>query len=158
VTRNSFKEAMSYLACGVSVLTCRDEKAAYGMTISSLTSVGLNPPTVLVCVEGKSRMLEAMRLSRHFGVTVLREEQEQVGLRFCDPKISYANRFKDTPHEIINGCPLILGGLAVMTCEVVQEVAVSENIVFFGRVTHVESHSGKPLVYFHRDWQKLAST
>nr|AIA17633.1 Flavin reductase like domain protein [uncultured bacterium] len=158
MSKSKFKEAMSHLATGVSILTCSEGSNHFGMTISSLSSVGLNPPTVSICVEGQSRMLEVMRRTRCFGVTVLSVDQQAVGMQFSNPQIPYADRFKDLDFEVINGCPLIKAGLAMMTCEIVLEHTISENVVIFGRTTHVEAHHGKPLVYFHRDWQKLALT
>jgi flavin reductase (DIM6/NTAB) family NADH-FMN oxidoreductase RutF len=101
-------------------------------------------------------MVEVIRNARRFGVSVLRAEQQSIGKTFAHPQTPYADRFKGSAYEIINQCPLIQGGLAMMTCEVVHEVPISENVVFFGRVTHVESHSGQPLVYFLRNWQELA--
>jgi hypothetical protein len=38
----------------------------------------------------------------------------------------------------------------------VRDVAISENVVFFGEVTHAESQPGEPLVYFYRDWREIA--
>lgn len=147
---------MSLLASGVSVLTCRDNNRDFGMTISSLSSVGVNPPTVLVCVEGRSAMIEAIRNSRVFGVTILGETQREIGVRFADSQMAFADRFKATPHEVINHCPLIEGGLAKIICELEQEHAVSGNVVFLGRVTYIETHVDAPLVYFHRDWRNLS--
>lgn len=157
MTANKFKEAMARVATGVSVLTCKDGSDLYGMTISSLTSVGLNPPTISVCVEGKSNMVAALRQVRRFGVTVLSESQIHVGKIFSHPQTPYASRFKEVPHEIINNSPLILGGLALLTCDIVHEVPMSENVVFFGRLTHIESHKGSPALYYHRNWARISS-
>ena len=100
-------------------------------------------------------MVDAIRRSRSFGVTILRDNQESLGIRFASPHFSSAERFKDTPYEIINNCPLIKGGLAEMSCVLEHETALSENTVFFGRVNHIEAYAGKPLIYFHRQWQRL---
>lgn len=156
MTRSNFKEAMAHLASGISVLTCKTGKENFGMTISSLRCVGVNPPTVSVCVEGQSRMVQAIREARSFGVTVLRQEQLQIGRHFADSDLSHADRFKHIRYEMIDECPVIAGGLAEMACAVVQEVCISENVVFYGEVIHVKSQPGEPLVYYYRDWRELA--
>lgn len=155
MTKNHFKDAMSLLASGVSVLTCRDKDKNFGITISSLASVGVNPPTVMVCVEGQSPVVAAIRNSRRFGVTILRSDQEQIGVRFASSQLSFEDRFAATKHEVLNDSPLLEGGLAKMTCDLEQEVSVSANVVFFGRISFVEAHEGEPLIYFHRNWRNL---
>lgn len=155
MTRSHFKEAMSLLASGVSILTCQQGEDLCGITISSLTSVDLDPPTILVCVDGKSALAPVLRNTRSFGVTILREDQLEIGQRFSNPKFSNLDRFKSVQVETINNCPLIRGGLAQMTCDLQHEVFLSENFVFFGRITHIEAHVGRPLIYFHRQWQTL---
>lgn len=155
MTQDRFKEAMSLLASGVSILTCQDGEKKFAMTISSLSSIGVSPPMVTVCVEGKAAMVSAIRNSRLFGVTILSEAQVDIGIRCSDPQISNEERFNATPHEVINNCPLIKGGLAKIICVLAQEVSVSNNVIFFGQIKHLESSTGKPLVYFHRNWHRL---
>jgi len=157
VTRSSFKEAMAHLASGISVLTCAHEKELFGMTISSLKSVGLDPPTVSVCVEGRSQMIEAIRKAGSFGVTLLRQEQRHLGEHFADVQLSHADRFKHIAYRVVKGCPLIEGGLSAMACKVAQEVSIAENVVFYGHITHVQSEPGDPLIYYYRDWRELKS-
>lgn len=100
-------------------------------------------------------MIGAIRRSRTFGITILREDQEHLGIRFAGAHLTAAERFKGTSYEIINGCPLLRDGLAEMSCVLEHEVSLSENTVFFGRVNYIEAHPGKPLVYFHRQWRHL---
>lgn len=157
MTSINFKDAMGHLASGISVLACKSSEGVFGITISSLKSVGVKPPTVSVCVEGQSQMINAIREAGKFGVTVLRQEQQQIAKHFSDAKVSQSDRFSQIRYELINECPIVVGGLSAMTCSVIQEVKISGNVVFYGEVTDVQSYPGEPLIYYFREWRGLAA-
>ena len=157
MTSINFKDAMGHLASGISVLACKSSDGLCGITISSLKSVGIQPPTISVCVEGQSQMINAIRESGKFGVTVLRQEQCEIAKHFANANIPQTERFSQMRYELINGCPIIVGGLSAMTCSVIQEIKISGNVVFFGEVTDVQSNPGDPLIYYFREWHALAT-
>jgi flavin reductase (DIM6/NTAB) family NADH-FMN oxidoreductase RutF len=66
-----FRTALGRFATGVTVVTCRVDGADHAMTANSLTSVSLEPPLVLVCVERETRFHEAILTATHWGVSVL---------------------------------------------------------------------------------------
>ena len=70
-----FREAMSHLASGVTVVTTRQGGIDHAMTASAFTSVSLDPPLVLVCVDKTTRFHQAVALSRYWGASVLAGSQ-----------------------------------------------------------------------------------
>ena len=82
---DDFKNALSGWASGVSVVTTRDAGLAYGLTVSSFTSVSLDPPVVLVCLGHGNRLHEMIASSKRFAVSLLARDQEAASNHFASP-------------------------------------------------------------------------
>ena len=55
VGSEEFRHALAHWATGVAVLTCRWQTRPYALTVTSFSSVSLDPPLVLVCIGKQSR-------------------------------------------------------------------------------------------------------
>src|SRR4051794_2297448 len=78
------RSLMTYFPTGVTVVTAIDEQnTPYGMTCSSLTSVCLDPPTVLVSLTTTSATLRYALERGVFGLTLLDVEAQDVAKRFA---------------------------------------------------------------------------
>src|SRR5437899_2736502 len=73
-----FKQVMGQFTTGVTVVTTRSKDGLAGLTVNSFTSVSLDPPLVLICVDLYSTALPFFRASGNFAVNVLTSEQEDV--------------------------------------------------------------------------------
>src|SRR5262245_15141873 len=80
-----FAEALSALAGGVVVVTCRLDGRPWGTTVTAFASVSAHPPTVLVSLDAGSAAAEAIVQSRRFGVSMLGEEQLEVARHVSAP-------------------------------------------------------------------------
>lgn len=49
-----FRDVIGHFASGVTVITAREQGADYGATVSAVTSLSLEPPMLLVCLNWKS--------------------------------------------------------------------------------------------------------
>lgn len=70
------RRAMSRFATGVAVITTGDDAGPQGMTVNSLTSVSLEPPLLLVCLNAATRTAAALLGSGRFAVNILGARQE----------------------------------------------------------------------------------
>ncbi len=80
---DDFKNTMSTWASGVSVVTTRADGLAYGLTVSSFTSVSLDPPLILVCLGHGNRLCEMIGRSNRFAVSLLSRDQEAASNHFA---------------------------------------------------------------------------
>ncbi|MQS39982.1 flavin reductase family protein, partial [Streptomyces katsurahamanus] len=81
---SEFREMMASFPTGVSVVTARDSSAApWGMTCSSLCSLSVNPPTLLICLRTESPTLRAVLTSGAFAVNLLHGGAERVAALFA---------------------------------------------------------------------------
>jgi flavin reductase (DIM6/NTAB) family NADH-FMN oxidoreductase RutF len=123
---------MGNFATGITVVTTKDRSGApYGLTVNSFTSVSLNPVLVLVCLDNKLSGLQTFKESRHFGVSILSEHQEDLSRMF-------AKKDSEKPPSIYFegklGLPLLNNSLAIMECETVEVYAGEDHQIFLGEV------------------------
>lgn len=117
------------------------------MTASTVASVSLDPPLVLVCVARNNDMHPALHGARHFVLNVLAADQEPLARRFADLA---DDRFAGVPvHDNAAGVPVLDGGAATIECERRSAVPAGDHTVFFGLVTGGQVTARPPLVH-HR--------
>src|SRR5881628_156588 len=111
-----FRQLLSRFATGVTVVTTRDPAGRpVGMTASSVASVSLEPPLVLVSVDRKNDMYPALQAAKRFVLNVLAADQEAISRRFA---AEHPNRFDGVGYtENEDGLPLLDGVLATIACE-----------------------------------------
>ena len=74
--RASFKLAMRRFPAAVSVITAADQTRRHGMTATAVTSLSLDPPSLIVCINRSTLLHDVMLLGRHFCVNVLRDDED----------------------------------------------------------------------------------
>ena len=154
VTSDKFRQVMGNFATGVTVVTTLDQDGKpYGLTVNSFTSVSLDPILVLVCLDDKLSGLQAFKDSKHFGVSVLSENQEDASRLFAKKD---SERPANIYFEGTLGMPLLRNSLAIMECETVAMYPGGDHIILLGQVLAAElMDASKPLLYFRGNYQRL---
>ena len=128
------------------------------MTVNSFTSVALDPPLVLVCIEKNVRTLNLILESGLFAVSVLRADQGPWSDRFAGRDAENSNRFDDIPtHTAITGAPIIADALAYFDCVVESTHDGGNHTILLARVVAAHRAEGEPLLYWNRDYRSLKS-
>lgn len=155
---NEFKQAMQLWASGVTVVaTYTEQGGAQGMTATSFSSVSLEPPQILVCLNSKTDTGEGIQKSQHFSVNILTTEQEVVSNEFAGGA-NQQKRFDNVSwHKGLFGMPIIEGCLSNLECRVLQQVRAGTHWIFVGEVLNAVCHSGDPLLYYRSAYRKLMS-
>lgn len=153
---NDFKKAMQLWASGVTVVTTyTGELGAKGMTATSFSSVSLEPPQVLVCINGNADTGEDIQACQHFAVNILTAEQEAISNEFAGGA-SQEERFANVSwHKGKQGMPILQDSLTSLECRVLQQVRAGTHWIIVGEVLDVECRSGDPLLYFRSAYRKL---
>lgn len=154
VTSAEFRALVGRFATGVTVVTTRCDGILYGTTASSMTSVSLDPPTLLVCMNKSSTTGRAIATSRHFAVNVLAEDQSELSSRFARPGSSFAGLRVGHGHR---GAPVLPDSLATFECRVTDEVVAGTHVVIIGEVERAEGRAGLPLTYFRGRLGRLST-
>jgi flavin reductase (DIM6/NTAB) family NADH-FMN oxidoreductase RutF len=149
-----FRRVLAQFASSVTAVTTRDAAGrALGLTVTAFSSVSLDPPLVLVCVDARSETHVGFRESGTFGVSILAEEQEDVSRRFA---WSGAAKFDGT--ELVagsTGVPLVAGALAHIECRLVAAHPAGDHTIYVGEIVALTTRPGRPLVYHQGRYRRL---
>jgi flavin reductase (DIM6/NTAB) family NADH-FMN oxidoreductase RutF len=152
-----FRAAMGSFAAGVTVITALDAAGIpQAMTATSFSSLSLDPPLCLVCMDRRARAYVPLLTQGCFGVSILSADQEEISSRFAAP---VADRFAGVSWRpgAATGCPMIVGALAFLECHLVEVHAGGDHDILVGRVDTVKVRDGKPLVYWRGRYAGLHS-
>jgi flavin reductase (DIM6/NTAB) family NADH-FMN oxidoreductase RutF len=157
-TPELFRRVLGTFATGITVITAECAPGeVHGMTANSFTSVSLDPPLVLVCVDQNARLLSYLKTERRFGVSILRDSQQRVSEFFAEPQQNRADyprlgiRFLWTD----TGIPLLEDALAHLACNVVAQYMAGDHTIFLGEVESLEICDGQPLLYCRRQYGRF---
>lgn len=148
VEPDRFRAALGALPTGVTVVTANGPQGPSGATANAVTSLSLEPPLMLACLDRGSRTLEAVRAAGHFGVNGLAAEQEDLALRFSS-KDPHPEKWRKVDWTESHGIPRISGALLWVACELRDLIDGGDHLVITGSVLETEGAEGDPLI-FHR--------
>ena len=151
-----YRDAWSRFATGVTVInTIEPDGSVHGMTASSVTSVSLDPPLVLVVI-GETRQSHALIESTgRFGMSILDAGQTEIAKHFATPPES-RGKLDSTHIKQLSGTPVIADAIASMDCKVSAAYKAGDHTVFIGEVESIEVGEGDPLVWFQRQFGGFA--
>lgn len=146
--------AMRAWTTGVVVVTATYKGERHGMTVSSFTSVSLDPALIIISLQTASRTHELVSQAGTFAVTILSADQKLISERFAG-RIDNTDRFDGLETEtLVTGAPLLKGGLAYLDCRVTQSIPSGMNTLFLAEVVAARGEApGQPLVYHDRQYR-----
>lgn len=146
----TFKRAAARYPTGVVIVSARTGSHDHAMTVNSFTTVSLEPPLVLFCVERDARFHDAVTHKGHFGVSILAAQHRSVATWLSTPGRPLVGQLDQIPHEYSpNGCALIGGALAHLEAEITDVHSAGDHSIVVGLVTHLAMPDvpAAPLVY-----------
>ncbi len=144
--RELFREVIGHFMTGVTVITTTEAGRDHGMSASAVSSLSLDPPMLLACLNDRSPTQQAISRSRRFCVNVLAEDQLELALRFARPA---DDKFAGVAtHRGALDVPVLSDALATLQCRVDDDVVGGTHRVFLARVQHAQAREGTPLAYF----------
>jgi flavin reductase (DIM6/NTAB) family NADH-FMN oxidoreductase RutF len=154
---DQLRQAMRSWTSGVTILAASFAGERHGMTVSSFTSIALEPPVIMISLQTDSRTHNLIAQSNTFAVTILAHDQREISDRFAGRIPEVADRFEGIETEtLVSGAPFIIGGLAYLDCRVTQEITVGTNTLYLAEVVAARGNgSGKALIYHDRKYHNL---
>jgi flavin reductase ActVB len=148
--QTAFRNAMARFASGVTVVTARNADGAFvGFTASAFSSLSLDPPLLLVCLQKDADCYRAFMESDNFAVSILAHGQAEIAMRFATKAI---DKLADTPVTLgtIAGLPLVSGASAHCECRMHQRVNGGDHTILVGQVIRAEISDAEPLLHYDR--------
>jgi flavin reductase (DIM6/NTAB) family NADH-FMN oxidoreductase RutF len=148
VTPEEFRAALGAYATGVTVVTAVGSDGPSGATANAVTSLSLDPPMMLACLDRGSRTLASVRAQGRFGVNALAAGQESLAERFSakDPEPA---KWEDVEWSQRLELPRLAGALMWVACELRDLIDGGDHLILTGNVLEADSREGQPLL-FHR--------
>lgn len=147
-----FRAALGRFATGIAVVTTTVGGEDHAMTANAFTSVSLDPPIVLVCVEKVARFHDAVLEAGVWGVSVLAEHAGAVSTWFATRGRPLHTQFEGVrltrgPHT---GVPLLGDALSTLECRTRSVHDGGDHVVVLGDALWVDvpAPQGLPLVYW----------
>jgi flavin reductase (DIM6/NTAB) family NADH-FMN oxidoreductase RutF len=158
VSADDFKNALQLWASGVTVVTTQSEKfGVQGMTVSAFSSVSVEPPQILVCINAQADTGDGIDESQCFAVNVLSSEQQQTSNQFAGGS-SQQQRFAETNWSTaVTGAPVLDDSLMSLDCTIVEKVRAGSHWIIVGAVQASICRSGEPLLYYRSAYRQLAN-
>jgi flavin reductase (DIM6/NTAB) family NADH-FMN oxidoreductase RutF len=157
VSPHDFREAMRELAAGVTLVTSVFEGARAGCVVSSLTSLSLTPPSMLVCLNTDSSTLRCIRASGVFAVNMLKPSHASLVRRFSGIGIRGPDRFAEGEwRRLATGAPTLIDALTVVDCRLERIVEYATHAILIGAAAAVaKSDEGGALLHWRSRFEAI---
>ena len=152
VINRLYKDAWSRFATGVTVITSLEpDGAVHGMTASSVTSVSLDPPLVLVVVGEERQSPGLIASTRRSGISILDRQHTDIAVHFSTPP-EERGAIDANNITTLSESPVIIDAIATMDCRVTAAHQAGDHTIFIGEVNAISVENGDPLVWFQRQF------
>jgi flavin reductase (DIM6/NTAB) family NADH-FMN oxidoreductase RutF len=162
IDTRELRNAFGCFATGITVVTTLDEKgAAVGITANSFSSLSLDPPLVLWCLDRRSQTFDIFNRANHFVITVLDANGAPMASRFAMKGGHSAEGLDTVPTEL--GPPTFADALAVFECDIAKRHDGGDHVIIVGKVrrfTHLPDPERKgpgPLLYYRSRYGNLTA-
>ncbi len=153
VDAKKFRTAMGHFATGVTVIVSGQSDDIHAMTANAVTSVSLDPPLILVCIDSRAKMLKMIHDTGTFSVNILPRHQEALSRHFAN---QFIEEVPDVEFKSSSASPTLQGALVSIVCTVANTVEAGDHTIFLGHVEHVEMSEGDPLIFYQGKYRELA--
>lgn len=155
IDKDLFRAVLGRFASGVTIVTTTDEQGRdQGMTVSAFSSLSLDPPLVLVCLDHNASVWPAFAVAEHFAINILSAAQEALSRRFASRD---GDRFDGVGFARGgSGVALLDDTLASIECRVTARVAQGDHSILIGSVESGTTRGDlQPLLYYRGGYASL---
>ncbi len=157
---DTFRSVLGRFATGVTVVTLPTEPP-HGITVNAFSSVSLDPPLVLVCIDHDTQAYDLLEDGADgYCVNVLTADQRELGEHFADIVDLERDPFVDDPTRVeASGAPIFEEALAYVDCTVETAHEAGDHTVYLGHVegADVLTPEAEPVTFYDGEWGTLAA-
>jgi flavin reductase (DIM6/NTAB) family NADH-FMN oxidoreductase RutF len=160
IAPGDFRTALGRFATGITIMSTLQSGVAHAMTASAFTSVSLDPPLVLVCVDKGVRMHDAVLECGYWAVSVLADSDRELAERFARSGRNLLSQFDGvaTAAGPKTGCPLIEGALSWLECRTWATYDGGDHTIVVGEVISLSTNEAADpgaLIYYAGQYREL---
>ena len=149
VEARGFRDAMARWASGVAVVAIRDTEGLRATTVSSFSSLSLDPPLVVVALSDASRTLKRVEDSGVFTLSILSAAQRSISVQCAKGELDA---------QFFDADAFVRDSLVGLSCQVHGLHRYGDHTLIVGRVTRLhEGRPQEPLLYWARGYRTVTS-
>jgi flavin reductase (DIM6/NTAB) family NADH-FMN oxidoreductase RutF len=153
-----FRNAMRRMASTVTIITASDSGRHHGMTATAVTSVSMDPPSLLVCLNNRSRLHDIIGTASRFCVNVLHTEQAELSVAFSGAVPAEERFEKGAWQRTEDGVGFLTDAQANLFCQKVAAIPFGTHTIFIGLVVDVRlGEAVEPLIYQNASYRVFSS-
>lgn len=147
VGTETMRDFAGHFATGVGVITASTtDGKPVGLTMNAITSLSMDPPLYLACLDERSSTLRAVLATKAFGINFLSHSQQALCTRFASQE---NDKFADVAwHNGHLDVPLLDGALATAVCSLHADHPGGDHRIVVGSPQACHVYGGTPLLYF----------
>jgi flavin reductase (DIM6/NTAB) family NADH-FMN oxidoreductase RutF len=145
---------MALAPTAVTVVTAAGSEGPAGATANAVTSLSLDPPLMLACLDRGSRTLDAIRADGAFGVSVLAAGQAAVARGFAS-KAPHTEKFREVGWSERDGVPVLDGAIGWVACRLRELHPGGDHEIAIGDVLGAGGAGGDPLIFYAGAYRPL---
>lgn len=149
-----FRNTLGHFATGVTVITTTNGTENIGLTANAFSSLSLDPPLILVCIDKKAGSIGAFTKQRPFVVNILQQSQEGECWGFAKRG---QDKFANADYTFSeDGVPILQGNLATLECQVEEIYEGGDHKIIIGKVKRFSYDTEKnPLLFFRGEIRQV---
>lgn len=137
---------MARFPTGVTVVTAAGADGPAGLAANAVTSLSLEPPLMLACLDRGSRTLRAVEAAGRFGINVLGTDGEELARSFAS-KRAMEEKWDGVEWEASEGVPRLGRAIVFVACAMRDILSGGDHVIVTGEVEAVHQRRGEPLVF-----------
>jgi len=154
VRPDAFRAVIGHLPTGVTVVTASGPEGPSGLTANAVSSLSLDPPLMLACLDRGSRTLRAVEAAGRFGVNVLAADQAELARAFATKREMH-EKWDGVAWSDRAGAPALDGTVVWAACELRDVLGGGDHVIVTGSVLDVAAADADPLLFFRGDYLGL---
>jgi flavin reductase len=151
-----FRSAMAAMASTVSLVTARRGDERIGRTVTSVMSLSINPPTILISIDILSRLADLIAKTGGFSFAMLADDQSEVADAFAGRVVAEERFSRGQWGEWPSGHPMLQGAVTALDCEVIGAMETGTHVLFAGAIIEAENTTSRtPLLWQRHQYHGL---
>ena len=152
---NHFKKICGCYTTGIVVLTTTHMHENYGITINSFSSVSLNPPLVLFCINKKTHFNTPLSQEKTLSINILSQSQKEISKRFANSTLTNQERFEGLDIITEYEHPVFADTLGVLFAKLKATHDGGDHWIYVAEVSSGQLFNGSPLLYYGGSYSNL---
>ncbi|MEO8496604.1 MAG: flavin reductase family protein [Planctomycetota bacterium] len=148
------RRILGKFATGVTVASTKVGDETWGMTANAVTSLSLDPPLVILCVQKDAHSRDKFEEGGCFALNILSAQQQELSDRFAFKGPKDFSGLETTTAE--TGAPILKDALGWVDCKLKEILPGGDHDIFIGEiVAGGASDEGAPLLYYGGKYANL---